>query len=1341
MMSIVDDRDFLLASMSRRDHTRQHVNRWNVLYAKHRAEFCDVRRRLFSAIHGGRDIGEFSSTDLCQIERYTACVNVMRGDEERHVCDILPIVLGTELDRTVRSAFWATATDRERQDDTLKFGLILQNKNFQHFTSCMVTNPKVAHIYRRNAKRTNMEVRLYFYDRNYRGNKVYLCQNLRVTRCNVATCPDECRMLVFVQERLMLRDCFKHDYLLLERSCPWHSSSPIVTRILSKRRTCASSPPTCVDVLPNNESEIVLSAAQVTRNICDCPTADVFDSGTIRYDNEDVARWLVENCMPDDPQHRCSHRQRILDLFLYLREVLLRNEDIDMLCNKCVYDGPILYEQFLTQFSSAVRDAVCVLSPSMDTLISRMRELSHTGNLYMLISRKTNIKVDQTNDMKRLIKTSLKREKSSSMDLGTVPKCFAVTPYTAAPTTPPPLPQSPLSSTPSSPTMKNSSSDFVLRPRVTRVKRGVTFDPTRLRAILLAPTASHHLLSSSTAPSYYTGSHPTIPRRTLIYTSVVSYNVRQLMNYGGSYLMQGLSPAHYTDPEFVMSEIKRPRIANQQNSSKCSLMPRRFVPFLSLWRIGSIECAGRSMSCTIRTRLTFFVRGLGQVCEEYVAWLRHLYETSDIEGYVALRRAHDPRRCYAHHVLDCRRCFLAVVVNEVPVPAFHVDRHYERHLFVASKLNWPWMQFYRKSQQVLSVTAQSGVFVTPMMVCRDDETQTTTMKNAWRWCTACDMYFPTDPAMASSVLHLPPDLYATYSLKERTFPHELSVDGSPGNTASCRRHLWLSPNEMAFARTFLPARSTPFFYELVCHGALSVARFFSHVDISKTIVSINALKRSLRFLGERWPSDDLRSPLESLVDQNSRVVVHGALPPWTTASSCASIVPHDETRVVSISRNNTFIATFMFGDYEGFNCEDAYVFDDASRPIVENVVQLKVNYYKRDRSVVRNRTVRFAFDPCVTLKPVCGCTVRLGRLLSYERLSFGSTMIDVSMSRCGSLYSYVFFHDTDASYLRRDQPVFSHGDSAQLRFDRPDVHATHFDDADDLVGIRTLYHATAATRNRNLIVEAELTTRQVKFRVSYRNVRTTQKVQNMCGQKGMPVYRDLSDLVTETHGPVHLIVSGYAFLGRRALSQTFEQMSNAGCAARFGPLLRVYSRSTGRHVGYGGRGVFFFSCDSAHENSKTSGPNNATNPMRVCKLTYSAAIDNGLSTAIFNRNADHESYKNNPANGVPYNISRLFGVYRLLNRSVEFDELSTRRVRQQARDWSRLRAMGLRPRVPDSLRLLEQQDDSGPNNDTDEYSDGDLDKLDHHDESCERQVRERDGDNAQHGVGHDDSDT
>ncbi|KAK2574719.1 hypothetical protein KPH14_013108 [Odynerus spinipes] len=420
----------------------------------------------------------------------------------------------------------------------------------------------------------------------------------------------------------------------------------------------------------------------------------------------------------------------------------------------------------------------------------------------------------------------------------------------------------------------------------------------------------------------------------------------------------------------------------------------------------------------------------------------------------------------------------------------------------------------------------------------------------------------------------------------------------------------------------------------------------------------------------------------------------------------------------------------MFGDYRGQNCEDAYIFDESSRPFVDNCVQLKVNYYKFDRAIVNFEKLKFFLKPVTQYHNPNGCTFFLGYLFSPYKLSFGSTFVHIKVIKCNAdMWLYRFYYTNWSSYLRPDQRVMqdSPDESTSRNFDAifrdrglqfdPSTLTERINDrsvngvaypvgsaggtsvgssasgtssSSERTMTRIIYEASCLTYNRNVELSVQMTTRQIRFSVVMKNLQIVQKLQNNCGQKGVATYCDLSDLYTEKGGRVHAIVSIYSVNGRQLLSQILEQYSLGGQAARYDRrnLMRVYSKSrNGAQVGWAGYGEFFFSCDSPHDNIIVSSPNFGNNAMRMCNMTYFAAIGNNLSTWIMNRAADYVNYKNNPMNSMPVNIQNCLTVYHYFNRQIYPHALRVRELRKKIKYWYELMRRGIVVDLPTSIKL------------------------------------------------------
>lgn len=486
-------------------------------------------------------------------------------------------------------------------------------------------------------------------------------------------------------------------------------------------------------------------------------------------------------------------------------------------------------------------------------------------------------------------------------------------------------------------------------------------------------------------------------------------------------------------------------------------------------------------------------------------------------------------------------------------------------------------------------------------------------------------------------------------------------------------------------------------------------------------VSINASRRRLRTA--RCLNNQ---ELEMLVDQNSRMYVRE----WTSEKSNGSFVPLPPNpssytdvsdvdlipldRIVELSNNNVFRCCFMFGDFFGQNCEDAYVFNSAARPRLDNMVQLKLNFYRSDKLLVSMDTLRFHFEPHVTVYS-SGAVFYFGSLFSCHRLSFGSTFVHVKTIRISdSLWLYKFYYINNASYLRESEAIF-HGYPDGCQFVEreqvaPCVSTRHspvlsvrvpprvrVDSCSPQQSGRNLSNVSFCsvleheleTRNGMIRVHFRMTNKQLRFLVQLRNVRSVQKWQNSCGNKGVSACRDLSDLYTLNGGRIHVIVSAYSTIGRQLVAQMLEQFSCAGSSVGYDNgkhLQPVFSKSAGhKQVGWCGYGDFFFSCDSPHDTIIVSSPSYGNNATRMCNMTYYAAIGNNLSTWIANRSANHVNYRNNPINGMPLNISRCLSVYHHYNRQLYSKNLLVREYRRKRKDHDELLLRGISSSLPSSF--------------------------------------------------------
>ena len=810
---VLSAQDFVKFTQVDTPMLRDSLRRWDMLYEHYEAEICDRRRQAFVAVYG-HELDTRASIDLCLADRYTACVNFAAPDGiTRHVCDFLPIVIGSKLDRRIRARYWAECEGPHgagAKSDLRKQGLIVQNKNLYHFTVTMATNPKVAHIYRKSNKLHKVDSRVYYYDKNFRGNMFCFKQSIVLIPC--ASCLDvdkrklgvcDGRMRCLLVEEFQLRNCFKQDYLLLRRFCLSDSHVTIVPILLKFvqqhekqqhsefEKTTSSTGSSMFSVPPettptsleqmlhllsdcatmfaqlsyvskSNESSfhndlrafvVKLSPGinvvphidrihvRATNDLefsnllfCDCDHGSIRRSFEESFVHRDTMRrgesstedahasaapqdksaqsgptvpteqegptganagpqdnapsaaasaqdipcvappttsgrrspimlTLVDNvhefrkisascfgtlCFSDLPENSVQrYCDQLFVLYIYMRQIVERNEDIDQLCNKCVFDGPYLYNKLLHQMHEYISfriEVVNLNSLAVDTLVSRYRQLAHTANLYMLISSKTNIRVELSNDMKRSLKLSIKREKMQQSE------------YILANTSRPiELMNGGANGTIATNVLHNLSKPVAVAENTVDTAYGEDSESYEVNEkcdfIIRSRFKSKNLCTELQAEQkrvYVASCNP---------GDVV---VRQLIAYNSQNLYQNISAAHFTDLEFVHESVKRPSVANQHNSIKCSLMPRGATRFLSYYNMGSLSSAGRTLNICSRNTVTFFLDYEG-VVTVFQTWLFEAYQRICFRLFGSA----PPRKCCKHVVEDCPLCTRLLLVNEV----------------------------------------------------------------------------------------------------------------------------------------------------------------------------------------------------------------------------------------------------------------------------------------------------------------------------------------------------------------------------------------------------------------------------------------------------------------------------------------------------------------------------------------------------------------------------------------------------------------------------------------------------------------------------------------------------
>lgn len=395
-------------------------------------------------------------------------------------------------------------------------------------------------------------------------------------------------------------------------------------------------------------------------------------------------------------------------------------------------------------------------------------------------------------------------------------------------------------------------------------------------------------------------------------------------------------------------------------------------------------------------------------------------------------------------------------------------------------------------------------------------------------------------------------------------------------------------------------------------------------DISKIIVSVNAHRRALPVARD----ERLALRLFRRVDRNGR---------FNVICDKSNVKSNDERDYDNAEasrfdpRNSVF---FAFGDFEMCNCEDGYVLSDRGRVTTDSV-------YCR-RVILNGRgTVSLATVMSIELNQYHSARLHVGTLLCDR---------DVNISNGGGVMSY-----RRRRRLRRDVDRWETGDEGyedsavvvvSPSSSLSSSPSSHRDDIVDLYvvwqsaflcdsrnGARPGTHTSISGESRNgggsysetRVYSSECSIRRASVDVESRcltirmfapDTRQILKLQNSYGQKGVARYANLSEYETVTGTSLDLVASVYSQLGRQAAGQLLEQRRT---------LEPVVSRRTGRVIGMGGYGLFFFSDDSPHVNFIYSAGCDGENPMRMCRLTYDSLLENDVSSAAFVKTAEFNS--------------------------------------------------------------------------------------------------------------------
>lgn len=282
-----------------------------------------------------------------------ACVNLTVNDRRVHVCNFLPIVLGTRLD--LRSRGRPTDPNLAAKLDPMlsnRFGHVYAYDNFWVFSSFISTDSRQCHKYREHTKAVSCTIRMYVYDRTGKGHMFFMRQN---------------------DNSLHMRDKFRREIGIIDE--------------LGRYR-------------PTSES-IDVEAQQVIDAFARDALVPPFDRLTV----QDFFRSCYEYMRYG--VNACSNgEERVLGC---------KDRDIDHLDNKRISVAPGLYGILMRSFARSLVDGMNSIGDDESLTVqvikscaARYSVMSHRANLLPFISRKTHIRQDWCESMKRQMKSEIR---------------------------------------------------------------------------------------------------------------------------------------------------------------------------------------------------------------------------------------------------------------------------------------------------------------------------------------------------------------------------------------------------------------------------------------------------------------------------------------------------------------------------------------------------------------------------------------------------------------------------------------------------------------------------------------------------------------------------------------------------------------------------------------------------------------------------------------------------------------------------------------------------------------------------------------------------------------------
>lgn len=740
--------------------TSDFINRWNIVYDHFNCEICDDDKRI--------RLTEVSVTSLPKVVyggSYTCCVNLSSSDEiydlkelRIHVCDLLPIVIGTKLDLKIR---------RERENVSLveKRGCVYMLNCFWCFSNFLTTNSQVCHQYRRKHSSTDSSsVRLYIYDKSGKRNMLFTKNN-----------------------QLHLRDKNKQEVALIDSTGKY-----IYAKNSNDRTTVEKFAKEAIKTYPYEIHDKKIFFA-----LChDYMIKGVGDSSVETETENDIANWRPPASNRDidhiDNKRIASVPYLYTNLLFSLERDIRREVVENMLKIKIERrnDAISKNDSFINEESTIfLFKEKSHFRETLRSIVTQYVQAAHRANLLNFVSRRTTIRRDWGESMKRQLKNEIRQRVVKS----------GVKTH--------------IESTVSSSFCKNEPST---RTRCNKLKNidGYAYrNVKRSRDCLIKGIV---IRSSDEKKSV---------RCWLRYPDIVSSDSNDVPQ-------QFYCAKIHSDIEYDYELVKRMRVVNQ-NAMRCLQMPRGFERFFSYFNIGNIGSAGRVMSKCHSMRESFFVNTQHAV-RTAVTFVKTFIET--IERFDFTRECNE------------ESCLVIFMINEMPIERTNISiycvKKIMRLFFLTMKYSHDMFTMdvisphpIKRKRIYTNIRVCNGQPLCPMHIDNTNEI----MRDSKEFAIKCETCFAIKLVSHS----------LTFKMSERDFEYinEILFNLNISEKYRCRKHILCNRREIQLREWLLnetnESTPRPLLHEIACHGLLSIGRYSRVTDISKTIVSINAHRRAL----------------------------------------------------------------------------------------------------------------------------------------------------------------------------------------------------------------------------------------------------------------------------------------------------------------------------------------------------------------------------------------------------------------------------------------------------------------------------------------------------------------